>query len=192
MITGELEGIRVSWKVTIHPEESAELWYLEVKNKGKEKAQLLLVPYYQLDISFKDPYFGPVNLFRARISEEHHCLYIKNYSYRRDAEDYAVCFHSDKKIEKYELSKEAFLKVVWDGMIGIFPHFDDVEINAKLPLQWGDRIEVSRMIRGKKVFFDFVRSPVRGDDYDLVIYNHTILDYAQIDKVRKILVIFGG
>lgn len=73
-----------------------------------------------------------------------------------------------------------------------FGYFDDVEINAKLPLQWGDRIEVSRMIRGKKVFFDFVRSPVRGDDYDLVIYNHTILDYAQIDKVRKILVIFGG
>jgi len=70
-----------------------------------------------------------------------------------------------------------------------FGYFDDIKINAKLPLQWGDRIEVSRIIRGKKLFFDFVRSPVRRDDYDLVIYNHTILDYAQIDKVRKILVI---
>ena len=65
----------------------------------------------------------------------------------------------------------------------------DAEDYAKLPLQWSDRIEVSRIIRGKKVFFDFVRSPVRGNDYDLVIYNHTILDYAQIDKVRKILVV---
>ena len=110
VITGELEGIQVSWKVTVHPQESAELWHLEIKNKGKKKAQLLLVPYFQLDISFKDPYFGPVNLFRARVSEERHCLYIKNHSYRRDAEDYAVCLHSNKKIEKYELSKEAFLK----------------------------------------------------------------------------------
>jgi cellobiose phosphorylase len=110
VIKGSKGGIEVTWKTTVHPEDSTEIWQVEIRNISGKCKDLILIPFYQVDISFKDPYWGTMNLFKGHFSEKANCLYIKNYSHRRDLERYALAYHSDLPITKYELDSGAFLK----------------------------------------------------------------------------------
>ncbi len=109
-ICGRKSGIEIVWRSTVHPSESVEIWQISIKNISGKKKNILLVPYYQIDISFKDPYWGSMNLFKGHFSRDTNCLYVKNYSHKRDLERYALGYHSNLKIDRFELDSASFLK----------------------------------------------------------------------------------
>ncbi|MEI6033562.1 MAG: hypothetical protein WCS65_04665 [Verrucomicrobiae bacterium] len=106
----EKNGVELTWSVTVHHKDAAELWRIEVVNKSPGAKDLLIVPFYQVDLSLNDPYFGPVNRYRSFVSEKDNCIYVKNSAFVRKAEDDALCFHADRPITKYEMNMEYFLK----------------------------------------------------------------------------------
>jgi len=110
IIKGSKNNIEVTWSVTVDPEQATEIWHIDVFNNSRRKRNILLVPVTELDLSFKDPYFGPVNLFKTDYSSRSNFLFVKNYSYRCDANDYALGFTSNKKITRFETDKDIFLK----------------------------------------------------------------------------------
>lgn len=110
VISGVKDGVSVTWHNTVHPADACEIWKLEVSLDGDSPRDVLVAPFYEMDLSFKDPYFGSANLYRAHVAPDARCLYVKNYSYRRDLERYALACHSDRPILKYELAREQFLK----------------------------------------------------------------------------------
>ncbi len=109
-ISGELDGIKIFWKTTVHSEDPTEICRIEINNLTEEASELLVVPFYEIDISFKDPYFGSNNLYKSTILKETNSLFIKNFSPKRNLEYYALCYHSDLPIHKYEMDKSSFLK----------------------------------------------------------------------------------
>jgi cellobiose phosphorylase len=109
-IFGELDGIKIAWKTTVHPTDPTEVCRIEIENSTDESCELLVVPFYEIDLSFKDPYFGPSNLYKSTVLKETNSLFIKNFSPKRNLEYYALCYHSDIPIDKYEMDKDSFLK----------------------------------------------------------------------------------
>jgi cellobionic acid phosphorylase len=87
-----------------------------------------------------------------------------------------------------------FLKTVWDGMLGILPDFDGVRIEAHLPAGFGDRVEVTRRIRGRDVRFDFIRKDVgpSGVRYTLRVQNGEVIPYAKLARRARVLVVCGA
>jgi len=110
VFTAAKDGVEVTWRVTVHHRDPAELWRLEVRNTGKVAKDLLVVPFYQVDLRLNDPYFGPVNLYKSFVSKKENCIYIKNCAYVRKGEDDALCLHADRPIRKFEMNMEYFLK----------------------------------------------------------------------------------
>lgn len=109
-ITGSKDGVEVSWKTTVHHHDATEIWQIDVKNTSGKEKDILLVPFYEIDISFKDPYWGVSNLFKGHYSPETNCLFVKNYSPKRDLERYALAYHSNLPIKKFELDSDKFKK----------------------------------------------------------------------------------
>lgn len=103
-------GVEVTWRVTVHHTDAAELWRIEVKNIGRKKKDLLLVPFYQVDLHMTDPYFDDVDLFRSAVSLRSNCLYIKNFACVRKDENDAVAFHSSRRFSRFETNLAYFLK----------------------------------------------------------------------------------
>jgi cellobiose phosphorylase/cellobionic acid phosphorylase len=111
VITGRKDGVEIIWKTTVHPTEAVEIQRIEIRNRSGQPRKLLIVPLYQIDISFKDPYFfGSPDLFRTQLDTANGLMYIKNYSRHRDMERYALAWSGDKPILKYEMATERFLK----------------------------------------------------------------------------------
>lgn len=83
-----------------------------------------------------------------------------------------------------------FLKTVWDGLVGIVPDFDGVRINARIPKKLGDRIELTRMIRGKLVRFEIARRgcETREAHFTLRAKNGDKIPYQSIGDNARILV----
>ena len=106
----EKNGVEITWRVTVHHRDAAELWRIEITNKSPGTKDLLLVPFYQVDLSLNDPYFGGVNRYRSFVSEKANCIYVKNSAFVRKGEDDALCFHADRPIAKFEMNTEYFLK----------------------------------------------------------------------------------
>lgn len=104
------DGIEVTWTVTVHPVDAAELWRVTVRNTRRQPASLQLAPFYQVDLSLSDPYFGAVNLYRSSVVPSANCLYIKNAAHIRKAENDALAFHADRPIRRYEMNLAGFLK----------------------------------------------------------------------------------
>ena len=95
-------GIEVTWVVTLHHSDTAEIWRVEVKNAGRKEQDLLVVPFYQSDAGLTCS--ESVNRFGSFFSKKANCLCIsmkKNDS---------LCFHSDRKFSKFEMNKSCFLK----------------------------------------------------------------------------------
>lgn len=106
----EKDGVECTWRVTVHHRDPAELWRIDIRNTGGTPKDLLVVPFYQVDLRLNDPYFGPVDLFKSGVSEKANCLYIKNHAYVRKGEDDALALHADRAIRKYEMNLSYFLK----------------------------------------------------------------------------------
>jgi cellobiose phosphorylase len=83
-----------------------------------------------------------------------------------------------------------FLKTVWDGLVGIVPDFDGVRINARIPKKLGDRIELTRMIRGKLVRFEIARRgcETKGTKFTRRVKNGEKIPYQSIGDNARILV----
>jgi len=111
VITAGKDGVEVTWRSTVHPSEAVEIWQVEIVNRSGQERDLLVVPYYEIDLAFKDPYFfGSPDLFRPQGAPADGLLYVKNFSRHRDIERYALCYQSDRPIDRYEMAKEVFLK----------------------------------------------------------------------------------
>jgi cellobiose phosphorylase len=106
----EKNGVELTWRVTVHHRDAAELWRVEIRNRSGKSKDLLVVPFYQVDLSLSDPYFGHINRYRSFVSAKANCLYVKNSAFVRKAEDDALCFHADRPITKFEMNTEYFLK----------------------------------------------------------------------------------
>lgn len=106
----EKHGVEIEWRVTVHHKDAAELWHISLRNKSPEKKNLLVVPFYQLDLSLNDPYFGSVNRYFSFVSHKQNSIYVKNTSFVRKAEDDALCMHADRTFTKFEMNTESFLK----------------------------------------------------------------------------------
>jgi cellobiose phosphorylase len=106
----EKNGVEVTWRVAVHHKDAAELWRIEVRNKSGKAKDLLIVPFYQVDLSLSDPYFGHVNRHVSFVSPKANCIYVKNSAFVRKGEDDALCFHADRPITKFEMNMEGFLK----------------------------------------------------------------------------------
>ena len=106
----EKNGVEVTWWVTVHHTDAAELWRVEVRNKSGKAKDFLIVPFYQVDLSLSDPYFPHVNRHLSFVSPKANCIYVKNSAFVRKAEDDALCYHADKKFTKFEMNMEDFLK----------------------------------------------------------------------------------
>lgn len=104
---GELEGIHASWTVTIHPTLAAEIWQVSLHNSGANDVELKILPYYEVDLSFKDPYFGVSNRFNSQSSNDG-LFYIENKSHLRDANDYALALYTQAPIESHAFTREEF------------------------------------------------------------------------------------
>ena len=109
-IIGSKDGVEVTWKTTVHQEDATEIWQVEVKNISGAEKNILLVPSYEIDISFKDPYWGVSNLFKGHYSVDSNLIFVKNYSPKRDLERYALAYHSNLPITKFELDSDQFKK----------------------------------------------------------------------------------
>jgi cellobionic acid phosphorylase len=83
-----------------------------------------------------------------------------------------------------------FIKTVWDGMLGIRPDFDELEIDARLPRAFGDRVQAVRNIRGRKINFEFVKSGAgtKGDSSSIQVPNGSRLSYENLKNVSLIQV----
>ena len=83
-----------------------------------------------------------------------------------------------------------FLKTVWDGLVGIVPDFAGVRINARIPKKLGDRIEVTRMIRGKQVRFEIAKrgSESKECNFTLRVKNGEKIRYQDIGNDAHILI----
>ena len=104
------DGVEVNWKTNVHQHDAAEIWQVEVTNTSGTEKDILLVPAYEIDISFKDPYWGTHNLFKGHYSPDNNLIYVKNYSNKRDLERYALAYHSNLTLTKFELDSEKFKK----------------------------------------------------------------------------------
>jgi cellobionic acid phosphorylase len=84
-----------------------------------------------------------------------------------------------------------FLKTVWDGLVGIVPDFDGVHVRARIPKAWGDRVAVTRTLRGKPVHFEFVTEEADTEDrsISLRIPNNSILPYRDLKSGMRIQVV---
>lgn len=103
------DGLEVTWRVTVHERDAAELWRIEVRNTGRRKKDLLLVPFYQVDLHVSDPYFE-VDLYKSCFSLEKRLLHIKNHGCSRKGEDDALGFHASRPFKKFEMNLGGFLK----------------------------------------------------------------------------------
>ncbi len=110
VFNAEKDGIGLAWTVTVHKEDCAEIWRIEMTNRGSRKKQILLAPFYQLDLSLKDPYFDAVNLYKSFVSKPNNLIYVKNCAYIRKGEDDAIALHADNPFRKFEMNTESFLK----------------------------------------------------------------------------------
>jgi cellobiose phosphorylase len=83
-----------------------------------------------------------------------------------------------------------FLKTIWDGMIGVIPDFDCVRVNAHIPKAMGDRVEATRMIRGKQVRFEFAKAGMESSDaqFTMRVKNGSDISYNDIGENEYILV----
>ena len=105
----EKDGVELTWRVTVHERDAAELWRIEVRNTGRRKKDLLLVPFYQVDLHVSDPYFE-VDLYKSSFSLEKRLLHIKNHGCSRKGEDDALGFHASRLFKKFEMNMGGFLK----------------------------------------------------------------------------------
>ena len=105
----EKDGLEVTWRVTVHARDTAELWRIEVRNTSRRKKDILLVPFYQVDLHLSDPYFE-VDFYKSSVSLEKRCLYIKNHACVRKGEDDALGFHASRPFKKFEMNMGGFLK----------------------------------------------------------------------------------
>jgi len=112
-LSGKKEGLEVSWRLAIPPDRDdtpREIWWIEAVNHSTTEKRFVIAPFTRVSLPFKDVYHGEVNLFRSEADPNRHWLYIKNWAYPRDAEDYALGFASTIPFSGYELKTEAFLK----------------------------------------------------------------------------------
>lgn len=114
VITGVRGGVSVKWINTVHSTEACELWRITVANRTDRQKRLILVPFYQVGLSFRDPYFhGSPDLFRAEWNSDRTLFFVKNHSRQRDGERYALAWKSSIPADGFELSTEGFLR--WYG-----------------------------------------------------------------------------
>lgn len=83
-----------------------------------------------------------------------------------------------------------FLKTVWDGLIGVVPDFDGVRINARIPKKLGDRIEATRMVRGRLVRFEIAKRgrESKAAEFSLRVKNGDKIRYPDLADAARILV----
>lgn len=110
MFKARKDGVELSWCVTVHSEDCAELWRVELKNTSRKARKLQLAPFYQVDLSLKDPYFGAVNLYKSYVSARESLIYVKNCAYIRKGEDDALALYCDRSFRKFEMNTGEFLK----------------------------------------------------------------------------------
>ena len=112
-LSGRKDGLEVTWCLAIPPDENntpREIWRIEAVNHASSPKHFVITPFTRVSLPFKDVYHGEVNLFRSEADPDNRWLYIKNWAYPRDAEDYALGFASTIPFSGYELKTEAFLK----------------------------------------------------------------------------------
>jgi hypothetical protein len=75
--------------------------------------------------------------------------------------------------------------------VGIVPDFDGVHVRARIPKAWGDRVAVTRTLRGKPVHFEFVTEEADTEDrsISLRIPNNSILPYRDLKSGMRIQVV---
>jgi cellobiose phosphorylase len=109
-IRGEKDGVAVTWTTTVDPERCAELWQVRAESTDGRAHRLLLVPYYELDLTCRDPYFGSRNLFRGEADPAAGVLHVANVSPLCDAARHAVGFWWGAGFDRWEMAGEQFLK----------------------------------------------------------------------------------
>ncbi len=112
-LTGRKDDLEVSWHLAIPPDGDdtpREIWWITATNLGPKTKQFAITPFTRVSLPFRDAYHGEVNLFRSEADPGRRWLYIKNWAYPRDAEDYALGLASTIPFSGYELKTEAFLK----------------------------------------------------------------------------------
>jgi cellobiose phosphorylase len=63
-------GIEITWSVTLHHTDAAEIWRLDLKNAGRKEKDLLVVPFYQVDPQLKTTCSGSDSGYRSFVSKK--------------------------------------------------------------------------------------------------------------------------
>ncbi len=100
----EKNDIEITWHVTVHYSDPAELWKLEIKNLGRKEKELLVVPYYEIAPSMWTSKNTQDITYRSHATKRADFLCLQTN------EKEIFCFHTDKKPSKFEMRKSSFLK----------------------------------------------------------------------------------
>ncbi len=107
IIAGERQGIHVTWETTVHECDACEIWRVNVTNRCDRTRRLLVVPFYELDLTCRA---GNANRFTGAFDAAANCLYVCNEAPTRVPDCLAAAWHSNWPITRFELDRDAFLR----------------------------------------------------------------------------------